>query len=624
MKGKIVLLTVVMCWLVFSAQGTQKPADLFPYQYEANMHPNAGSPALPSFISESRDIEIHRWIEPNQSSGIDFNAPDMVGMARWAMHYLVCNPQKPLGYECRFSISPLAFPPAPGDNQHDEIAIGDTESRMEVAYIYMREMSKMDVGTAVEDAIRKRLISYLKDDGLCWCLPRASGSRFTGIAASPWATSHLLISTLERYQRTGDKDLLKLARKLVDGLKSKATWKGSMAYYEGGLAPWVDGKWFEECNCYYPMLTGLPLYWEITGENDVLEFTQAMAEGTIAGLQPNLGINKVLIDGSHCSSNGHLTMRGMVGIAQLGRLTGNARYIEFVRRAYEFNRSTGTDWGWYPENIFERDRRYCSETCFTGEMVEAAVALANSGYPEYWDHIERTVRNYLRECQFFVTPEFRAMYEKVHPELSKEQVDTAMNLLKTFEGGFLARQAPNDWIWSPDGKQMCMMGCCPPEGMRSLYFAWANTVVDKGENVFVNMSLDRDSNSCEVKTFAPKQGRLEVCARKNATFHLRPPSWAPQKNIQVYVNDNVMKPDWSGQYIRFRNIKSGDKLRIDYQMPEFTQRVPVGYDRSEDIYHVRWIGNDVIGISPEGKYLPIFKKHRQPLPQLSDPGKWEL
>jgi len=580
---------------------------------------------LPSFISESHDIEIHRWTEPGQSSGIDAAATDMTGMARWAMHYLVCNPQKPRGYECRFAISPLNFPPTLGDNQYDDIAIGDTESRMEIAYIYMREMSKMCVGNAVEDAIRKRLTSYLRDDGLCWCLPRATGSHSTELTAMSWTTSHLLISTLERYQRIGDKNRLKLARKMVDGLKSKASYKGSMAYFEGGMAPWKDGKWFEECSCHYPMLTGLVLYWKITGENDVLDFIQAMAEGTITGLQPNLGRNKVLIDGSHCSSNGHLTMRGLVGIAQLGQLIGNSRYIEFVRRAYEFNRATGTDWGWYPENIFERDRRYYSETCFAADMTETAVALANSGYPEYWDHIERTIKNYLRESQFFVTPEFRAMYEKIHPELNIGQVDMAMNLLKKFEGGFLARQTPNDWVYTRNGKlQMSMMGCCPPEGMRVLYFAWANTVVDKGENVFVNMSLDHDCESCEVKTHAPKQGSMEVYTRKNATFYLRPPAWTPQKNIQAYINDNIMKPDWSGQYIRFRNIKLGDKLRIDYQMPEFTQRVPVGYDRSEDIYYVRWIGNDIIKISPEGKYLPIFKKHRQSLPQLSNPAKWEL
>lgn len=580
--------------------------------------------ALASFISEAQDIEIHRWTEPGESSDFNFDSPDMIKMAQWAMHYLVCNPQKPRGCECRFAISPLNFPPSIGDNHHDKIAVGDTESRNEIAFIYMREMSCLDVGKVIEDKIRQRLVSYLKDDGLCWCSPYAWGIGTTEPAAMTWTTSHLLVSSLERYRRTGDDELLKLSSKMVSGLKSLARWKDVKAYYPGGMAPWSAGKWLEACQCYYPMLNGLVLYWEITGDNDVLEFAQAMAEGTIAGLQPGLGTCKIKPDGSHSSTNGHLTMRGLVGIAQLGHLTANARYIEFVRRVYEFNRATGTDWGWYPENIFQRDRRYYSETCFTGEMIETAVALAKSGYLDYWDHIERTVRNYLRESQFFITPEFREMYKKVHPKLSQEQVDLAMSLLKKYEGGFLARQTPNDWVYTRNGQlQMSMMGCCPPEGMRSLYFAWANTVIEKGNDIFVNMSLNRDCDTCEVKTYAPKLGRLEVFIKKNASFHLRPPSWTNYAKVQASINNKKIAINWAGYYIHFKDARPGDVLRIDYPMVEFTQRVPVGYDGSEDVYHVRWFGNEIIGISPEGKYLPIFQKNRKVLRPLSDPDKWE-
>ncbi len=581
------------------------------------------TPAIPGFISQSQDVDIHRWIEPGQLSDVKFNAPDMVQMARWAMHYLVCNPQRPLDYECRFIISPLRFPPTLGDNVHDDIAVGDTESRMELAYIYMREMTGMDVGRKIESSIRKRLISYLRDDGLCWCSACACGCG-TKVAAMTWTTSHLLLSTLERYTRTGDRKLLPMARNMFKGLKSLATSKGGMKFYEGGAAPWADGKWFYECSCHYPMLTGVVQYWKVTGDPDALDFSQSMAEGTIAGLQPNLGVCRLKPDGSHSSYNGHLTMRGLVGIAQLGHLTGDARYVECVRRTYEFNRATGTDWGWYPENIFERDRRYYSETCFDADMVEAGIAIANSGYPDYWDHIERTVRNYLRESQFFVTPQYRKMYESVHPELDSRQVDQAMNMMRKYEGGFLARLTPNDRVYLRNNVlEMSMMGCCPPEGMRSLYLAWINTVVDKGENVFVNMALDRESTACSVKTFAPKQGRLEVTALRNAIFHLRPPAWAPQEKIHVYLNDNRITADWCRSYIRFQPAKSGDRLRIDYPMPEFTQRVPVGYDGSEDVYHVRWIGNDVVDITPHGKHLPIFQDSCGKMPALTDPNQWE-
>ena len=40
---------------------------------------------------------------------------------------------------------------------------------MELEFVYMREMSGLTVGRVIEEDIRSRLISYLRDDGLCWC-----------------------------------------------------------------------------------------------------------------------------------------------------------------------------------------------------------------------------------------------------------------------------------------------------------------------------------------------------------------------------------------------------------------------------------------------------------------------
>ena len=575
--------------------------------------------AIASFISEKQDIELHEWIAAGKSSRLDVASPDMVAMAKWAMHYLVCNPQKPRDYECRFAICPVGFPPSLGDNQHDGTAVGDTESRMELSYIYMREMTGMTVGAEIQKRIRNRLLSYVQDDGLCWCSTKALGK--SGMGAMPWTTSLLLRTTMEHYVRTGDKILHKLGRHLVDGLKSLASTKGDKMWYPGGAAAYSDGEWGEACSGHYSVITSaLVFYWKATGEDDVLEFAEAMAEGLRAGLQEKLD-NTANLDGSHSSTNGHITTRCLIGVAEVGHATGNCRLLEWVRRVYEFNRVTGTDWGWYPENIREHFRRYCSETCFTGDMVEVGATFANAGYPEYWDHIERSIRNYLRETQFFVTPEFEAMYRKINPKRSEREIDLAMRLLRKYEGGFLARLTPNDKVCS--GLHMSMMGCCPPEGMRALYIAWANTVVEKGDNVFVNMSLDRDTECAKVRTFAPRCGKLEVEALKGGTFHLRPPSWATQAEVTAYVDGKAVTCEWHQAYIRFRGVEKGDCLRIDYPMPRFTQYQPVGYDGSEDIYHVHWVGNDIEGVSPKGEHLQIFQAKRPTLPPLSDASQWE-
>ena len=69
--------------------------------------------------------------------------------------------------------------------------------------------------------------------------------------------------------------------------------------------------------------------------------------------------------------------------------------------------------------------RELSETCATSDMVSVAFWIAQAGFPEYWDHVERALRNYLRPQQFFVTADYEALYRKVNADKSeKEKRDT--------------------------------------------------------------------------------------------------------------------------------------------------------------------------------------------------------
>lgn len=577
-------------------------------------------PALPSFLSEERDLAVQQWIPAGQDTGVDRGVPDMVGMARWNMRYLLNNPQPERGYECRFSISPLDCPPAPRNHEHDPVAVGDTESRMELEFVYMREMTGDAAGAEVEEGIRSRLLSYLRDDGLCWCSPRCLGKVGDGIApaAMSWTTGYLLLSSTERYARTGDERFRQLGRRLVEGLRRLASRRGDRMWYEGGLAAWQEGAWLTGCQDHYPaVVQPLVRYWEVTGEEDVLAFAEAMAEGIVSNEQRKLRRQRVAPDGSHGSSNTHLTMRALLGVAQVGVITGNARFLEFARRAYEFTRSYSTDWGWYPENLAQPEYRYWSETCVTGDMVECALAFARAGYMEYWDHVERAARNYLPEAQFFLTPEFIALYHKQNAERSADEIAAGLRLLRHFEGGFLARQRPNDWVYRRGGKwQMNMMGCCPPEGMRALYHAWRNAVVSRDGVVFVSLALDCAAPEARVTACAPRRGSLKVEARRAADYHLRPPSWAPQAQARVSVNGQEASVEWSRGYVVVRRAQPGDLIEMETPLPRFTQSFPIGCEGSEEFYKAQWVGNDVIEVTPRGAFLPIFTGSRRPLPPL--------
>ena len=304
-------------------------------------------PALPSFLSEAKDLVVREWIPCGERGPADRGGPDIVGISKWAMRYLLNNPQQPRGYECRFSIWPLRCPPAPADDEHDAIVVGDTESRMELEFVYMRDLSGVTAGRGVEDAIRSRLVSYLREDGLCWCSPRCLGESPSTPAAMTWTTGHLLRSTAERFLRTRDEREHQLCRRLVEGLKRLATRRGNLAFYEGGLAAWRDGTWLPACQDHSPTIVdALVRYWQVSGEPDVLEFAQAMTEGIVAGVQETLGDSRIAPDGSHRSGNCHLVMRAASGVAQVGAITANSRFVEWARRVYEFTRAIGTDWGW--------------------------------------------------------------------------------------------------------------------------------------------------------------------------------------------------------------------------------------------------------------------------------------
>lgn len=575
-------------------------------------HRPAVGPPLQSFCGGKDELTVHQWVPVGKTSGCNRGGPDMIAMARAAMKYLVGNPQKPLGWQCRFALRLLEYPPAPLDDQLDQVSIGDTESRMELEFLHMREMTGSRAGAHIENGIRSRLLSFVRRDGLCWCNPRCLGGRATQSAAMSWTTAYLLLSTAHRYRVSHKRSDHELCRRLIHGLRSLAKRRGNILYYPGGLAAWRRSGWGKECRAHYPSIVpALVYYWQVTGEADILEFAEGMAEGIIAGAHDSLNLHRMSPDGSHCSSNVHLTMRGVLGVAQLGALAGNARYVEWARRIYEYTRSLGMDWGWYPESFYRPECRYRSETCVTADMTECAVAFAQAGYPEYWDHVERTVRNYLPQAQFFLTPGFVALYRETH-EAQPANAARGLEMLKRLEGGFVARLRPNDWVYQHHGRRhLNMMGCCPPSGMHALYLAWANTVVERDGQVHVNMALDCDTPLARVVTLAPKRGRTVVKPRKAGVYLIRPPSWSPAERVTARRNGRIVKPDWHRFYLRFLSVRPGDLLQLDYPLPCFSQRVAIGCPGSEESYTLDWVGNDVVKVSPAGGVLPIFSPARR-------------
>jgi len=255
-------------------------------------------------------------------------------MAAWALRHLIHNPRPALNYEPVFFIRPMHLPPAP--EGHDPIVPGDTDSRMDWEFIYMREISGSRAGLEVERALRQRILGYVGEDHLAWVTPgaRMEGQVYEGKEvpkekeAWPWTTSKLIRSLSETYARTGDIGSKELARKVFVALRGLASWDSGRAFFGGGAwraDRWVNpGQWPPPFTALEPVVR----YWEVSGDPEALAFATALADGMIASPELLSQPNADILPSGEFHGHMHGTLHSVWGVAHLGAVRGNTRYVE--------------------------------------------------------------------------------------------------------------------------------------------------------------------------------------------------------------------------------------------------------------------------------------------------------
>lgn len=558
---------------------------------------------------------------------------DLAAMGKAALNYLRGNPDPARDYECRFALGPLGIPchvPISPSNRYgfDVVSLGDTDCRMDWQYAHMREMAGQDHDEPVERGVRARILGYLRDDHCAWINPAAYiGETVDEEWIGTWTTAKILRSLSEEYQRTRDESLKARARRIFLALRKLAIWEGGKAYY-WGIAPYRNGEWLKRGWCAgharnYPFIVEPCVrYYECTDDEEALELASAFTEGFLSDVQPEMGEQRIDPATGAFKGHVHLHTHAVWGVAHLGVLLNEPRYLDWAEKVYRFVLANGTDYGWYPEFIPQPE--YRTEICAVGDMISIAVWLARGGKAEYWDHIERTVRNELRASQFFLTPTFVGLFRRVHEDKSEGEIEQALTELRKLEGGFVAQATFDDWVSYPDNPRLGtpglgangiqMMGCCPPEGMRGLWEAWNGTVEERPEGVFVNMALSRHHAAVKVTAFRPQDGRLSVEAKKAAAYFLRPPAWVDRDAVRLLRDGRNLPVSWGGPgraYVVVSDVKPGENLSLTYPVPTLAQTFsPTSVAGRQIELTVRWAGNTVVGVQPHGEYLPMFDESR--------------
>ncbi|MDD4889367.1 MAG: glycoside hydrolase family 127 protein [Phycisphaerae bacterium] len=558
------------------------------------------------------------------------NDIDLKRMACWAMNYLIRTPRPELNYEPVFQCYPLRCPPVPAG--HDVVVPCDTDARLNWEWYYMREISGSQAGWDVEAAFHRRMIEYVQADGTVLAPPGAYNEGDVHKVYSKadyhyhvWGATKILFALAEDFRRTHNAESKGTARRIMVRLKKLAVYPApDRCYFPAGMgAMKADGTvvpngWNK---MPAPVIIALVNYYRATGDAEALAFAKAYAEGIMAGSQPD-GV-RFAADGNFTGGHSHATMHALWGMADLALVTGDERYTDFAKRAWDWMLSLGTGTGWFPATT---PFHPTDETCLTSDMMSNAACIARGGHPEYFDFVERYLRNRISLLQFIMTPEFEAEYRKVNAAAGEEKIRAGLAELHKFEGGIQSYTGLDDYENSRlKGTYAGLAGCCTPEGMRAIYTAWNNTIDRLNASrlgpagVYVNLSFGRTSPWGRVVPFLPDAGRLTVQAAVADTFFLRPPHWVPCDRVRAFVGQREVPPAWSGAYVRFDRRQPGDEMTITYPLIRFTH-TPTGpwKEKMTPVVDLAfdWIGNTIVASrpAPEGTRLFTGKPRRLPNP----------
>jgi DUF1680 family protein len=170
-----------------------------------------------------------------------------------------------------------------------------------------------------------------------------------------------------------------------------------------------------------------------------------------------------------------------------------------------------TPYGWVADSVGSET----CETCTISSALRLALELIKEGSTEYWDDVERFVRNQL------VANQFRDV-----ERLGIDDPATAKGL----RGAFESYAAPNTLIASRDSG---IEGCCINGGIRGFFLAYQSAIQESKDAIHINLLMSHATSGVRVVSYQPQDGRLDLYPESSKPLLIRLPEWLRAKDVTV-------------------------------------------------------------------------------------------
>lgn len=505
----------------------------------------------------------------------------------------------------------------PANMTHGDWDYGSSHGRMVDGLVLARHMSGVQDGKEIEEKYRENLLSFFKEDGMSY--RQLNPVKKWEANANLIDQRAVLLALTSWYMESGDLKVKEAADKHVAALKRIAIKERDIWFYPS--SEYKEGGWPstnmvqlrlapDPASFSGRLIMPLLKYHEVTGNKDAFELCQFFAALIIerSGVFNEDGSFNTAL--AYRSGHFHTRIGTLDAIARLGKFTGDAAMIAWVKKSYDWALKIGTTFGWTPGDMHEQ--AYEHETCSLVDLIATGITLAQSGYVEYWGVVERFIRNHLTESQLLDLDWVQQTDDRsndVHAYLTHYKVADRTR------GSFAGYSAPNDFVCDViegRGHTNDLQICCLGSGTRGLFMGWSNTVTENNGTVSVNFLLNRGSKWLDVHSYLPHEGKLVLNVKEDIERLLvRIPEWAGFTKIK-YVrerNGNVVEGHGKEEsrwvkrcFLLLDEAYAGETITITFPLSfHTTVETAVGQQ-----FITEWRGDDVINITPQGKKKPLY------------------
>lgn len=498
----------------------------------------------------------------------------------------------------------------------------------------MRTMSGSKLNIDKEEKMIESVLKDIEEDGLWWQKVEGRpwrGETFKEDQAWPLANGRLMRAFIMRYKYDGNPVWKSIVSKISKGLYNIAlsnedrSWLNSAftrAGWKKDETPSADiiASEYNDIAVGEPPGTatfniGLPIHglsewYKLSGDEPSIKLADRLANFYLKPSMWPLNEGPGMVAGNehgHVQAHFHSSTMGVMGLLDYAVVRNNAWLMRFCADFYEYFRNYGISRiGFFPavansmDKIKEANKTYgvgqVCEGCAVADMIYLAVDLSNSGVGDYWDDVDKYIRNHAIEHQILDRSLVKEMTAAGAKHIIRPETETDNDVVERNIGSFVSCSEPTliYGFWTI---------CCNANLPVALYKAWENIIKCSNGTAHVNLLLNRQSKWMSIYSYLPYEGKVVLKNKSVKKLYLRMPLWVDKKTVKCKLNDRVISFEWHNNYIVMDHLKNGDTVCVEFPVAETTEKwTEKSYDTT---YTCRFKGNTLIDISPRN-FKPLW------------------